>query len=216
MSEAAGLIIVSVDYRLAPEHPFPAALDDTLAAVHWAADHAREWGGDPSRLALGGDSAGGNLAAVAANRLCGEAEPHSLCALLLLYPVTDHPAAGHLSYEQNATGYGLEANLMRWFWQQYAPAVAPENPDVSPLQLRLVPPLPSTLIATAHYDVLRDEGLAYVAKLKGAGVSVTHLHAADMNHNFPVHPGTVARFPQSVATLAEMAAFLRHSCNRQP
>jgi acetyl esterase len=95
LSEAAGVIVASVEYRLAPEHPYPAAVEDTLAAVHWAADNAAEWGGNPSRLALGGDSAGANLAAVAANRVCVTAETHALHALLLLYPVIAHPSAAH-------------------------------------------------------------------------------------------------------------------------
>ncbi len=196
LSGAAEVIIASIEYRMAPEHPYPAAVDDTLTAVQWADQHAEEWGGDVTRLALGGDSAGANLAAVVANRLCATAGKHTLRALLLLYPVTDSPQAGHPSYIENATGYGLEANIMRWFWQQYAPGVSPVDPDVSPLQLHKLPALPPTLVTTAEYDVLRDEGLAYAQKLEAAGVAVTHLHAPDMHHNFPVHPGTVARFPQ--------------------
>jgi acetyl esterase len=209
LSEAAQVMVASVEYRLAPEHRYPAALDDALSAIRGAMDHAAEWGGDSSRLALGGDSAGANLAAVAANRLCARGEAKTLRALLLLYPVTDHPRAGHPSYTENATGYGLEANLMRWFWEQYALGVSPEDPGVSPLQLRGAPPLPPTLIATAEYDVLRDEGIAYAEKLADAGIAVTHMHAPDMHHNFPVHPGTVARFPQSIATLGAIADWLR-------
>jgi acetyl esterase len=209
LSEAAGVMIVSVEYRLAPEHPFPAALDDALTAVRWAVRHAGEWGGDTAQLALGGDSAGANLAAVTANRLGITAEKYLLRALLLLYPVTDHPSAGHPSYAENATGYGLDASRMHWFWEQYAPGISPHNPMVSPLQLQEIPALPPTSITTAEYDVLRDEGLAYADKLVAAGVAVTHLHAPDMHHNFPVHPGTVARFPESSAALAEIAGWLR-------
>jgi acetyl esterase len=209
LSGAAEVFVASIEYRMAPEHPYPAAVEDTLAAVHWADQHAGEWGGDATRLALGGDSAGANLAAVVANRRCAAAQADPLHALLLLYPVTDSPLAGHASYIENATGYGLEANLMRWFWQQYAPGVAPGDPDVSPLQLHKLPALPPTLVATAEYDVLRDEGLAYAQKLAAAGVAVTHLHAPDMHHNFPVHPGTVARFPQCDAALTQIAGWLR-------
>ena len=108
LSEAAGVIVASVEYRLAPEHPHPAALEDALAAVHWAANNAAQWGGEASRLALGGDSAGGHLAAAAANRLCATAGAPRLRALLLLYPATDHPSGNHLSYTENETGYGLE------------------------------------------------------------------------------------------------------------
>jgi acetyl esterase len=214
LSGAAELIIASIEYRMAPEHPYPAAVDDTLTAVHWAAQHAGEWGGDVTRLAVGGDSAGANLAAVVANRLCAIAEKHPLRALLLLYPVTDSPQAGHGSYIENATGYGLEANIMRWFWQQYTPGVSPADPDVSPLQLHKLPPLPPTLVTTAEYDVLRDEGLAYARKLEAAGVAVSHLHAPDMHHNFPVHPGTVARFPQCDGALIDIAGWLRATLAR--
>jgi acetyl esterase len=209
LSEAAGVIIASVEYRLAPEHPHPAALDDTVAAVHWAANNAAQWGGDTSRLALGGDSSGAHLAAVAANRLGATAGAPRLRALLLLFPVTDHPSGNHLSYSENATGYGLEANLMRWFWEQYAPGIAPEDPDVSPLRSHILPSLPPTFVATAEYDVLRDDGIAYAEKLGAAGVAVTHMHAPDMHHNFPVHPGTVARFPQCGAAFTRIAGWLR-------
>ncbi len=208
LSDASGVIIASVEYRLAPEHPYPAALEDTLTALHWAARNAQEWGGDPSRLALGGDSAGGNLAAVAAN-LISQQYSQMLSALMLLYPVTDHPTAGHPSYAENATGYGLDADRMRWFWQQYLVNVSPNDPDVSPLQIKNVPPLPPTLIATAEYDVLRDEGIAYAQKLSAAGIQVTHLHSSDMSHNFPATPNLVGRFPQCRQTLQEIAAWLR-------
>jgi acetyl esterase len=213
LSGAAGVVIASIEYRMAPEHPYPAAVDDTLTAVQWAHQRAGEWGGDV--LALGGDSAGANLAAVAANRLCATAGNPPLRALLLLYPVTDSPEAGHPSYVENATGYGLEANTMRWYWQQYAPGASPADPDVSPLQLHKLPTLPPTLVTTAEYDVLRDEGVAYAQKLRAAGVAVTHLHAPDMHHNFPVHPATVARFPQCDAALTQIAGWLRQTLARE-
>jgi acetyl esterase len=209
LSGAAAVIIASIEYRMAPEHVYPAAVEDTLIAVQWAHQHGGEWGGDGTRVALGGDSAGGNLAAVAANRLCATNEGQPLRALLLLYPITDSPRVGHGSYFENATGFGLEANMMRWYWQQYAPGVSVDDPGVSPLQLHKLPALPPTLLATAEYDVLRDEGLEYAQKLEGAGVPVTRLHAPDMHHNFPVHPGTVARFPQCDAALNYMAGWLR-------
>jgi acetyl esterase len=214
LSRAAGVIIASIEYRMAPEHPYPAAVDDTLTAVEWGHQHGKEWGGDVNRMALGGDSAGANLAAVAANRLCAADQEYPLHALLLLYPITDSPEAGHGSYLENATGYGLEADMMRWYWQQYAPGLSPDDPGVSPLQLHKLPALPPTLLATAEYDVLRDEGLAYVKKLEAAGVAVTHLHTPDMHHNFPVHPGTVARFPQSNAVLINIAGWLRTTLTR--
>jgi acetyl esterase len=213
LCEASGVLILSVEFRLAPEHPYPAALEDTLAAYSWAAEHAQDFGGDAQRLALGGDSAGANLAAVAANRLCAQDGMARPAALMLLYPVMDHPSAGHASYFERGSGCGLEGSLMEWFWQRYAAGVAPENPEISPLRMQTVPSLPPTLVATAEYDPLRDEGVKYAEKLAGAGVKVTHLHSEDMHHNFPVHPGTVMRFPQSAAALREFAEWLKTAFN---
>lgn len=212
---ASGVAMLAVDYRLAPEHPYPAALEDTLAAFACARREAAAWGCDPVRLAIGGDSAGANLAAVAANRLCA-AEPAAvpLRAQLLLYPVTASAEPGLPSYQQNASGCGLEAGAMRWFWRQYAPQAAADDPDLYPLLASLPAGLPPTLVATAEYDVLRDDGIAYAARLRQAGVAVIHQHAPDMHHNFPVHPGTVARFPQSVAALAGFAEWLRLTLRR--
>ena len=211
LSKLARVSIVSVDYRLAPEHPYPAALEDTLTALDWVRENAPSWNGDARCVALGGDSAGGNLAAVAANRLAAHAGPSRLRALLLLYPATDHYSAEHPSWVENANGYGLEAEGMRWFWDQYAPTMAPQEPGISPLRIEPVPPLPPTLVAVAEYDVLRDEGLAYARKLERAGVPVTLMHSPDMHHDFAASPATVCRFPQSVAALGEIAGWLRRT-----
>ena len=209
LAHAAAIPILAVDYRQPPEHPFPAAVDDTLTAFHWAAEHANELGVHPAYLALGGDSAGGNLAAVAANILAATPHAPQPRAQVLLYPVTDHPSANHPSYEENATGVGLTAEGMRWYWSQYAPDADPGDPALSPLRLDPLPTLPHTLVTTAEYDVLRDEGVAYAAKLQHAGVATAHLHAADMIHNFPVSPAAVNRFPQCETTLNAIAGWLR-------
>ncbi len=209
LAPLAGISIVSVEYRLAPEHPHPAALEDVRQAVLWTAQNAATWGADPGLLALGGDSAGAHLAAVSANRLALEKGAPRLRALALLYPVTDHPSGHHASYAENVTGYGLEAATMRWYWELYAPGASPDDPTISPLRALLLPPLPPTLVATAQYDVLRDEGIAYARKLDESGVAVTHIHAPDMHHDFPVGPATVARFPQSDRALGQIAAWLR-------
>lgn len=215
LCEASGVMILAVDFRLAPEHPYPAALEDTLTAFRWAAENARSFGGDAQRMALGGDSAGANLAAVAANRICANGGVTGPAALMLLYPVMDHPSAGHGSYRERGSGCGLDGSLMEWFWRQYAAGVAPGNAEISPLRIEDVPALPPTLLATAEYDPLRDEGVMYAEKLTAAGVKVTHLHAEDMHHNFPVHPGTVMRFPQSAAALREFAEWLREGLSSQ-
>lgn len=207
----AGVMILAVEYRLAPEHPFPAALEDTVAAFRWAAENAQSLGANARRLALGGDSAGANLAAVAANRIFAAGDAVRPAALMLLYPVMDHPSAGHASYRERGTGCGLEASLMEKFWELYAAHVSPENAEISPLRMRELPALPPALVATAEYDPLRDEGIAYAEKLESAGVKVTRMHAADMHHNFPVHPGTVMRFRQSREALKEIAGWVKSS-----
>jgi acetyl esterase len=210
LASLAGISIVSVAYRLAPESPYPTGVDDAAVAVHWALEHAAQWNGDPRRIALGGDSAGGHLAAVVANRVAADKVGPQLRALLLLYPVTDHPSGAHPSFAENATGYGLTATEMVWFWEQFlSPDALPDDPEVSPLRAEFPAGLPPTLVATAQYDVLRDEGIAYAHKLQAAGVPVTHMHSPDMHHDFPVSPGTVARFPQCMQALEEIAAFLR-------
>jgi acetyl esterase len=205
----AGVHILSVDYRLAPEHPWPAALDDGTAAIAWARAHAASLGASPERLMLGGDSAGGNVAAVLAHRLCRDGTPPWLRALILSCPVTDRPDAGHASYTENATGFGLEAASMAWFWNQYAGGADLSDPGLSPLRIDPVPALPPTLVTSAGYDVLRDEAVAYADKLAAAGVAVTHQPMPDLNHNAAVTPGTVARFPETRAALAAMAAWTR-------
>ncbi|BAF90097.1 lipolytic enzyme [Azorhizobium caulinodans ORS 571] len=209
LSAAADVLILSVDYRLAPEHPFPAGLEDAMTAARFVLREADHLGGDRMRLAIGGDSAGGNLAAAALNRLATAGLGSGFRAQMLLYPVTDLPDAGHPSYEENARGYGLEADLMRWFWRIYAPGVSGADFDAAPLRHPNLPPLPPTLITTAQYDVLRDEAVVYAHKLQAAGVTVTHLHAPDMHHDFAVGGGTVARFPQCVATLRDIAGWLK-------
>jgi acetyl esterase len=209
LAPLAGLSIVSVDYRRPPESPYPAALEDAERAVLWTAGNTKRWGADGDLFALGGDSAGANLAAVLANRLAVDRNAPKPRALALLYPALDHPSGVHASYAENATGYGLDAATMRWYWDQYARGVSPDDPSISPLRAPMLSPLPPTLVATAQFDVLRDEGIAYARKLEEAGVPVTHMHSPDMHHDFPVRPGTVARFPQSDRALAQIAAWLR-------
>ena len=180
----SGSVVVSVDYALAPENRFPAAPDDCLAATLWVAAHAHEFGGDGTRIALAGDSAGGNLAAVTAIRLRDEGGP-PLRAQLLLYPVTDHYLGQHPSYEERASGYGMTRADMIWFWDHYLPDRADAaEPHASPLRTQHLGDLPPTFLVTAEYDVLRDEGEAFAVRLCAAGVPVTQKRYADANHGF--------------------------------
>ncbi len=170
LASDAGCLVVSVDYRLAPEYPFPAAFDDAEAAVRAVAARAGEWGGDTKRLAVGGESAGGNLAAVTAIRLRATGGP-PLIAQLLVCPVTDYHDPGTPSYTANAEGYFLTRASMKWFWGNYLPVgIAPTDPRVSPLHAPDLAGLPPALVVTAEYDPLRDEGEAYAVRLRAAGV----------------------------------------------
>jgi acetyl esterase len=180
---AAGISVVSVDYRLAPEHKFPAALDDAWSATRWVAAHAADLGIDAGRLAVGGDSAGGNLAAVVALRARDAGAP-ALALQLLLYPVTD-VAAEAPSYTDFADGFMLTRESMRWFIAHYLDDRR-EATDwrVSPLRAASLAGVAPALVVTAGFDPLRDEGDAYARRLREAGVRVDHLCYGGMIHGF--------------------------------
>jgi acetyl esterase len=206
LSAGAGCVVVSVDYRLAPEHKFPAPLDDCLFATRWAAQHAAELSADGDRIALGGDSAGGNLAAATALRLRDEGGP-VLRGQLLIYPVTDYHMPGTPSYRENAEGYGLTRDTMIWFWDHYlADAADAANPYASPLRAATVARLPPALVVTAEFDPLRDEAEDYAARLRAAGVPARTSRWDGMNHGFFSWVGVVDK---SGAAMAESCAWLR-------
>ena len=180
----AEAVVVSVDYRLAPEHRFPAAADDCFAATLWAAQHAQDHGGDASRLALAGDSAGGNLAAVVAQMIRDKGGP-AVAFQLLVYPVTDGVNFNTDSYHENGQDYMLTADSMHWFWNHYAPnAEDRRNPYASPLLADSLADLPPALVMTAEYDPLRDEGEAYARKLVEAGVPAELIRYEGLIHGF--------------------------------
>lgn len=183
LARGASTLVVSVEYRLAPENPFPAAPDDCYAATVWVADNAQKLGGDANRLAVGGDSAGGNLAAVTSLMAQKRGGP-SLCHQLLIYPVTDH-AFGTPSYSENADGYFLTLDLMKWFWDKYLPdASAGENPLASPLRAQDLSGLPPATVMTAEFDPLRDEGERYARRLTDAGVETKRIRYDGLFHGF--------------------------------
>jgi len=186
MSNAIGAVVVSVDYRLAPEHKFPAAIDDSYAATQWVAAHAAELGVDAGRLAVAGDSAGGNLAAVVAQIARDRGGP-VLAFQLLVYPVIDSTTTRNdrPSKRENAEGYVLSTAHMNWYREQYLPDdAAGELPNVSPHRAESLAGLAPACVVTAEMDPLRDEGDEYARQLEAAGVRVTAYCAPGMYHGF--------------------------------
>lgn len=203
LAQRSGALVVSVEYRLAPEHPYPAPHDDCWTVTRWLADHAAEWGGDPSRLAVAGDSAGGNLAAGVALR--ARDEGLSLALQVLIYPCIDADADGP-SMHDNAEGYFLSATDMQWFWRQYVPAASWSDPYAVPARAGDLRGVAPALVLTAEYDPLRDEGEAYADALAAAGVAVTCTRYPGVVHGFVSRWTTMAR---GVAAHDEIGAALR-------
>jgi acetyl esterase len=207
----ASCVVVSVDYRLAPENKFPAAPDDCLAATRWVAAHAGEFGGDASRMAVAGDSAGGCLAAVTALRIRDEGGPQ-LQGQLLWYPVTDYPTLTPDSYLAYGLGFGLTQAGIRWYWDQYLedPSAA-GHPHASPMRAASTVDLPSAYVLVAEFDVLRDEGEAFARRLADGGVETVTRRWASMNHGFLKYTGVIS---EADAAMADACAWLRRTLNR--
>lgn len=209
-----GAVVVSVGYRLAPEAPFPAAVSDCLAATRWVADHIDGLGGDADRLVVAGDSAGGNLAAVVAQACRDEGGP-ALAAQLLVYPSVDFTDDGGQTYRsrtENAEGYFLTLEDIIWFTENYVPeGNDPGHPHLSPIHHELSG-LPPAVIVTAEFDPLRDEGDAYAAALRDAGVEVWHKRYDGMIHGFFDLP---ALSPAAAEAVKETCAALRDLLERR-
>lgn len=189
LAAQTGSLVVSVDYRLAPEHPFPAGVNDAVAATRWLYDHAATLGADASRIAVAGDSAGATLATVVAHQLHGK--EMQICHQLLLYPVTDSACDSPSQLEMTQTPI-LTSHAMRWFWQQYLPdAPSGLDPRASPLRQIDLQGSPSATIITAEVDPLRDEGEAYAQALAKAGVCVTQRRWPGQFHGFASLLGTL-------------------------
>jgi len=183
LAREAGMAVLSVAYRLAPEHRFPAAVDDALAAFRWASTESARFGVPPDRVAVAGDSAGGNLASVVALLAAREGGSRPR-AQLLIYPVTDL-STNHLSYRLFAEGFFLTERDMDWYRAQYLPdEAAARDPRASPLLAPDLRGLPPAVVLTAGFDVLRDEGEAYAKRLAEAGVPVTHRRVPGQIHGF--------------------------------
>lgn len=204
-------IVLSVDYRLAPEHKYPAAGDDCYRAVRWGANAAQDIGAVPGLIALAGDSAGGNLAAVTALRIRDHGGPR-LCAQLLIYPVTDYYRPGTSSYQENAEGYGLTRKTMQWFWDHYLKdEMDSQSPYACPLKADNLAGLPPALIYTAQYDPLRDEGEQYARRLSDAGVEAKLIRWDGMHHGFLFFPGIIGK---ADLALDEACKWLRERFNK--
>ncbi|MBI3303984.1 MAG: alpha/beta hydrolase [Deltaproteobacteria bacterium] len=205
LANAAGCMVIAADYRLAPEHKFPAAPEDCYAATKWVVLNAAAMGGDPTRIAVGGDSAGGNLAAAVA-LMAGDRGAPSLVYQLLVYPVTNY-AFDTASYRENADGYLLTKEMMQWFWRHYLENETDgQNPYASPLRARDCRRVPPALVITAEFDPLRDEGETYTARLREAGVPAVTKRYNGMIHGF-FSLGAV--MDQGKQAIAEAAAGLR-------
>jgi acetyl esterase len=205
LAREAGVRVLAVDYRLAPEHPFPAPLDDTVTAVRFAIDQAGRLGADPARIAVGGDSAGGNLAAAAA-RLLARAESPAPAFQLLIYPITDL-SRKRPSYQLFREGFFLTESQMDWYRDHYLPAPeAALDPRASPLLADDLAGLPPSHIAVAGFDVLRDEGEEYANRLRAAGVPVTVSRHTGLVHGFA---NTVGLGRASPVAMADSVAALR-------
>jgi acetyl esterase len=207
LTNRSGHAVLSVGYRLAPEDPFPAGLDDCTHATRWAHAHAATLGVDPDRIALGGDSAGANLAVAV-----GHAAPAPIAFQLLVYPAVD-ARMGRPSYDENAEGYFLTTSSMQWFTDHYlsGPHGSVDDPRVSPLLAsdEVLAQSPPTLVITAEFDPLRDEGIAYANTLAALDVPVSHIHFAGQFHAFFSLPHMLgdARSAHALAAQALVNAF---------
>lgn len=202
LANVANCVIVSVDYRLAPEHPYPAGLEDCYAALQWVVSNAVKLDGDASRLALGGDSAGGNLAAVVAQKARDENGP-TLGFQLLICPVTDSDFERPSYRDFGRDEYLLSREMMEWFWKNYVGLDGDmSDPRVAPLRAENLEGLPPAHVVVAGYDPLLDEGVAYAEQLQRFGVEVSLSKAGDQPHDYWVALGMIDEAERAVAEAA--------------
>ncbi|MDI3489076.1 MAG: acetyl esterase [Thauera sp.] len=207
LANLSGCAVLSVDYRLAPEHPFPAALDDAAFAFRWAVEQADLLGIDPERIALGGDSAGGNLSIVTALGLRGAAIAPRF--LLLVYPCTEIVSA-RPSRQRYAEGYFLDTGTLQWFFERYLPARNSEDWRASPMRAESLQGLPPVLMVTAEFDPLVDDCLAFAARLRDEGVDTEYLQVDGVVHGFLT---LGKQFPQAAQAIYAAARALARALN---
>ncbi|MDO9033310.1 MAG: alpha/beta hydrolase [Hydrogenophaga sp.] len=207
-----GAVVVAVDYRLAPEHPFPAAVQDVVCALQWLATHARELRADPSRITLAGDSAGAQLATVACLHTAGTITPR---ALGLIYPVAQHHSEPSASMAENGEGKFLTLGVMQWFIDSYlgGRSELTRHPDFALLSAPTLATLPPSWVATMGHDPLRDEGHALAQRIQQAGVATEHRHYPDAIHAC-IHFTAVS--PLGGQVLSDLAQWLRDRVDAQP
>ncbi len=202
IANAADAVVMSVDYRLAPENPFPASYDDSIAGLKWAVENAAELGADPSRVAVAGDSAGGNLAA--AMGVWARDNNVDLAAQVLIYPATNLAAPGTDSYFANADGYLLTRGWMDWFIDQYLPGDTDRSdPAASPALADSLADVAPAIVLTAEFDPLRDDGKNYADALGAAGVPVTYTNYDGQIHGFATQIGAMEDAQRAVDQIAE-------------
>lgn len=202
IASAAEVAVLSLDYPRAPEHRHPVALDRIAAALTAAAEQAETLGIDPTRIAVGGDSAGGNLSAALCLKLRDEGGP-AIAHQLLFYPVIDNDFT-RPSYVENGAGYFLSSAMMQWFWAQYlGESNGDAGPLAAPIRAANLSGLPSATVITAEYDPLRDEGNAYAERLTAEGVEVTHSQIPGVIHGFASMLGMLPQADVAVGTAAK-------------
>ncbi|WP_175763023.1 alpha/beta hydrolase [Burkholderia ambifaria] len=212
LARGANAVVVSVDYRLAPEHRYPAAADDAIAATRWVIANAGELGGNDV-VAVAGDSAGGNLAAVVTQQL--HADGVSLAAQFLIYPAVAGDRSGFPSFKENGEGYLLDLQTIAWFERHYAPdGTSPQDARLAPIHAKGFTGLPPAVILTAEYDPLRDEGEAYGRLLHASGVKVETIPCDGMLHGFfdmgAISPGAQTWIEKGIASFRKLLDGAQH------
>jgi acetyl esterase len=202
MANEARAIVISVAYRLSPEAPYPAAWDDAEDAWTWARANAARLGGDPARMGVGGDSAGGNLAVNVSMRSLKAGKPAPLYQLLY-YPAVDM-SRDYKSWSLFGEGFGLDRAFADYAVPRVFPGADFTNPEISPMKARSLKGMPATILATAGFDILRDGGRAYAERLEREGVSVVYLNYSTLNHSFLQATGVVADADRAASQTAQI------------